>query len=105
MNCCAEEQGESAPGSGGMGFKVVYNRMWCPGVFLESVIPVSGNSEIENFFFFFLPPAVTFLVTWIPYSLCFIKTQMRRCYLFNTTGILTKELLEIAIFILTADFL
>lgn len=51
MNCCAEEQGESAPGSGGMGFKVVYNRMWCPGVFLESVIPVSGNSEIEIFFF------------------------------------------------------
>lgn len=52
MNCCAEEQGESAPGSGGMGFKVVYNRMWCPGVFLESVIPVSGNSVIEKILFF-----------------------------------------------------
>lgn len=39
------------------------------------------------------------------FSLCFIKTEMRCCYLFSTTGILTKELLEITIFILTADFL
>lgn len=44
MNCCAEEQGESGAGSGGVGLKVVYNRMWCPGVCLESVIPIAGNS-------------------------------------------------------------
>lgn len=42
---------------------------------------------------------------WILYALCFIKTQMRCCYLFSTTGILTKELLEITIFILTPNFL
>lgn len=38
------------------------------------------------------------------FLLCFIKTHMRCCYLFSTTGILTKELLEITIFILTANF-
>lgn len=99
MNCCAEERGESGAGSGGEGFKAVYNRMWCPGVCLESVIPVSGNSGS------FLPPPCTFLATWILYSLCFIKTQMRCCYLFSTAGILTKELFEITIFILTPNFL
>lgn len=51
MNCCAEEHGERGAGSGGVGVKVVYNRMWCPGFYIESVIPVSGNSEIQKKFF------------------------------------------------------
>lgn len=100
MNCCAEEQGESGAGSGGVGFKVAYNRMWCPGVCLESVIPISGSSG--SFFplhFVHFWPRGYFML-----SLCFIKTQMR-CYLFSTTGVLTKELLEITVFIITPNFL
>lgn len=98
MNCCAEEQGESRAGSGGVGFKVAYSRMWCPGVW--SVIPVSGNSGS-------LFPSTLYIFGHVDTlcSLCFIKTQMRCCYLFSTTGIPTKELLQITIFILTPNFL
>lgn len=39
------------------------------------------------------------------FSRCFTKPQMRYCYFFSTPGILPKELLEITIFILTANFL
>lgn len=103
MNCCAEEHGESGAGSGGVGFKVVYNRVWCPGVHLESVIPISGNLEIQKISF----ASTLYIFGYIDtlFSLCFIKTQMSCCYLFSATGILTKELLEITIFILTANFL
>lgn len=104
MKCCAKEQGESGAGSGGVGFKVVYNRMWCPGVCLESVISISGNSEMKKKFFLASTLYIFGHMDTL-FSLCFIKTHMRCCYLFSTTGILTKELLEITIFILTANFL
>lgn len=95
--------GESGAGSGGVGFKVVYNRMWWLRFYLESVISISGNSEIQKKSF--ASTLYIFGHTDTLFSLCFIKIQMRCCYFLSTTGILTKELLEITIFILTANFL